>query len=96
MNDIELTFREFYLYIVIGGAIFGALIGLIPLVLAKRRGKPRLGWYALIASIIAGAISGLFALVVVAIFIIVIVRGANAAPATANSASKQDEETASD
>jgi len=68
MNDIELTYREFYLYVIIGGAILGALFGLIPLILGRRRNKARLGLYGFLASIVAGAIAPLFAIVVVAIF----------------------------
>jgi amino acid transporter len=74
MSDIELTYREFYLYIVIGGAILGALFGLVPLILGRRRGKPRLGWYGLIASTVGGAISVLLALIVTGIFSWLIVR----------------------
>jgi len=75
MNDIEFTYREFYLYVIIGGAILGALLGLIPLLLGRRRNKGRLGLYGFIASIIAGAIAPLLSIVVVAIFAWVIVKG---------------------
>jgi MFS family permease len=74
MNDIELTFREFYLYVIIGGAILGALLGIIPLVLGRRRNRARLGWYGFIASIVGGAIAPLLALIVTAIFSWIIVK----------------------
>ena len=75
MNDIELTFREFYLYIVIGGAVIGALFGLVPVILGRRRGKARLGWYGLIASAGAGALAGpLLSIIVTGIFAWVITR----------------------
>lgn len=74
MNEIELTYREFYIYVIIGGAIVGALLGLIPLLLGRRRNKGRLGMYGFIASIVAGAIAPLLAIVVVAIFSWVIVK----------------------
>lgn len=75
MNDIEFTYREFYLYVIIGGAIFGALLGLIPLFLGRRRGQGRMGLYGLVASIVAGAIAPVLSIVVVAIFAWVIVKG---------------------
>ena len=78
MNDIELTYREFYLYVIIGGAILGALFGLIPLILGRRRNKTRLGLYGFLASIVAGALAPLFAIVVVAIFAWVITRDGSA------------------
>lgn len=74
MNDIELTYREFYLYVIIGGAIVGALFGLIPLILGRRRNKARLGMYGFLASIVAGGIAPLLAIVVVAIFSWMIVK----------------------
>ncbi len=74
MNEIELTYRELYLYVIIGGAIVGALLGLIPLILGRRRNKARLGLYGLLASIVAGAIAPLLAIVVVAIFSWLIVK----------------------
>ncbi|HVF29610.1 MAG TPA: hypothetical protein VNA22_01520 [Pyrinomonadaceae bacterium] len=75
MSDIELTYREFYLYIVIGGAVIGALLGIVPLMLGKRRGKSRIGWYGLIASAIAGGLAGpVLSLIVVAIFAVVLLR----------------------
>ena len=75
MDDIALTYREFYLYVVIGGAILGALFGIIPLVLGRRRDKRRLGFYGFLASIIGGAIAPLLAILITAIFSWLIVRG---------------------
>jgi hypothetical protein len=68
MNDVELTYREFYLYVIIGGAILGALLGLIPLILGRRRNKARLGMYGFVASIVAGALAPLLAIIVTAVF----------------------------
>ena len=75
MNEIELTYRQFYLYVMIGGAILGALLGLIPLILGRRRNKGTLGWYGLLASTVGGAIAPLLSVVAVAIFSWLIVRG---------------------
>jgi MFS family permease len=74
MNDIVLTYRELYLYVIIGGAIVGALLGLVPLMLARKRNKGRLGLYGFLASIVAGAIAPLLAIIVAAIFSWLIVR----------------------
>lgn len=74
MNDIALTYREFYLYVIIGGALVGAVLGMIPLILARRRGRPTLGWYGLASSVVAGAFAPLLSLIVVAIFSWLIVR----------------------
>ena len=74
MNDIQMTFREFYIYVIIGGAIFGALLGLIPLILGRRRNKRRLGFYGFLGSIVAGALAPLLAIVVTAIFSWLIVK----------------------
>lgn len=68
MNDIELTYSEFYLYVIVGGAILGALLGLLPLILGRRRNKARLGMYGFVASIVSGAIAPLLSIIVVGIF----------------------------
>ena len=76
MNDIHLTSREFYIYVIIGGALLGALFGLIPLILGRRRNKARLGMYGFLASIAAGAFAPVVAVVVVGVFSWVIVQSA--------------------
>jgi MFS family permease len=89
MDDIALTYREFYVYVLIGGAILGALFGIIPLVLGRRRDKRRLGFYGFLASIAVGAIAPLLAIVVTAIFSWLIVRdkpvGSDSGPDTTSS-----------
>ena len=74
MNDILLSSREFYIYVLIGGAIIGALFGLIPLVLGRRRNKKRLGLYGFLASIPSGALSPLLGAIVAGTFSWLIVR----------------------
>jgi len=74
MSDIQLTIREFYLYIIIGGAILGALFGLVPLLIGRRRGRARLGLYGFIASIVGGAIAPLLGLIVAGIFSWLVIR----------------------
>ena len=74
MNDIELTYRELYLYVMIGGAILGALLGLVPFVLGRRKNKGRLGLYGFLASIVGGALAPLLAIIIAAAFSWIIVR----------------------
>ncbi len=87
MNDIELTYREFYLYVIIGGAILGALFGLIPLILGRRRNKARLGMYGFLASIVSGGIAPLLGIIVAAIFLWLIVKDKSAPANEANGTS---------
>ena len=62
---MQLTYTQFYLYIFIGQIILGILLGLIPFFLGRSRGKAGLGNWGLLASVIAGAISPLGALIAV-------------------------------
>ena len=79
MNDIEMTLSEFSLYVIIGGAILGALVGLVPLILGRRKNRARLGFYGFLASIVTGALTGFFAIITAAIFSWIIAKG-NSAP----------------
>ena len=85
MSDIQLTFRDFYIYVIIIGAILGALLGLVPLLLGRKRGKARLGLYGFIASIVGGAIAPLLALIVSGIFAWLVIREKPAAGNTSSS-----------
>ena len=96
MNDIALTFREFYIYVIIGGAILGALFGLIPVILGRRHGKPALGWYGLVASVVAGALAPLLSIIVVAIFGWLIVRKVPGDAATSPDHSENEDAPASE
>ena len=96
MQDIELTFREFYVYAIIGGAILGALLGLIPLILGRRRNRGRLGLYGIVASTVGGAISPLLSIVVVAIFTWLVVRAKPVRPDSQPEANSGDQDLASD
>lgn len=90
MNEIQITYREFYIYVLIGGAILGALFGLIPLVLGRRRHKGRLGLYGFVASIVAGAIAPLLGIIIATIFSWVIVKGTPAQADSPNSPRSDD------
>jgi hypothetical protein len=80
MNDIQLTYSQFYLYVIIGGALLGALLGLIPLFLGRKKNRSRLGLYGFLGSIIGGAIAPLLAIVVTAIFSWVIAKSTSSQP----------------
>ena len=71
---MQLTYTQFYLYIFIGQIILGILLGLIPFFLGRSRGKAGLGNWGLLASVIAGAISPLGALIALGIFVWLIVK----------------------
>lgn len=66
--------KEDLMYFALIGAGIGLLLGLIPLVIAIRRGKLRFGLLAVVLSTITGAISPLLSLVVVGIFLWLILR----------------------
>ncbi|HMJ07567.1 MAG TPA: hypothetical protein VK468_01095 [Pyrinomonadaceae bacterium] len=74
MEPMQISYREFYFYIMIAGAIIGLVLGLIPLILGRRRGYTRLGVYGLIASTVCGAIAPVISVVIVAVFSWVIVK----------------------
>ena len=74
MNEYFLSYNQLYV-IVLVGVVVGALLGLIPLMLGRKRNRARLGLYGFFASIVAGALSPIVAVVVVAIFSWVIVKG---------------------
>ena len=84
MGDFETTFRGLFIYVVIIGAILGALLGLVPLMLGRKRNRARLGLYGFIASIVGGAIAPLLGLIVAGIFSWLVIREK---PAAGNSSS---------
>lgn len=55
-------------YLAILGAIIGAILGLLALWMAKKRGKTKLGIVALVCCTIAGAVSPILAIIVFFIF----------------------------
>lgn len=90
MNEIALTYREFYLYVILAGALVGALLGLAPLLLGRRKNKARLGKYGFLASIATGAIAPFLALVVAAIFSWLILREDTVSSETGSEPPKED------
>jgi hypothetical protein len=72
-SPLQLT-RQDLMYVAMIGAGIGLILGLIPLVLAIRKGKIKLGLLAIVLSTIGGALSVIVSVVVVAIFIWLILR----------------------
>lgn len=72
-TPIELTKTDL-IYIALIGAGIGLVLGLIPLILAIRKGKLKLGLLAAALSTIGGALSVIISVIVVAIFIWLILR----------------------
>ena len=67
----ELYDKYFY-YLIAGGLVFGAVIGLIPLLFGIRRGNRNLGIVAFIVTLIDSGISPLLGLVTCVIFTVII------------------------
>jgi len=76
MGDIQTNAQQ----IILGGAIFGALIGIIPLLLGILKHKALLGLGGFIVSAIGGAVAGIFlAIPAVILFVWLILRSRPAA-----------------
>ena len=71
---MEISRTQFFIYLIIGQLAFGLLIGLIPFFLGRSRNDSRMGGFGLLASIVAGLLSPLAAIIAVAIFSWLIVR----------------------
>ena len=77
MNEYFVTYNQLWM-IVIVGVVVGALLGLIPLMLGRKRNKARLGQYGFLASTVAGALSPILAVIIVVVFSLMIVKGKSA------------------
>lgn len=68
--------REFYdnyfYYIILGGFVFGLVVGAVPLILGIKKSKRNLGVIAMAVCAITGALSPLLCLIVAAVFTVVI------------------------
>jgi len=72
-NGYQFTKDDLLYYALIFAGV-GLILGLVPLIIAIRRGKLRLGLLAVIFSTIAGAIAPILSLIVIAIFLWLILR----------------------
>ncbi len=76
MGDIQTNAQQ----IILGGAIFGGVIGILPLVLGILKRKALLGLGGMIVSAIGGAVAGIFlAIPTVILFVWLILRNRPAA-----------------
>ena len=77
MNQAEIReFLQANMYYILGAyLVIGVLLGLIPFLVGRRRGKARLGLIALLTTTIVGLLSPLFALISALIFTFVVTRG---------------------
>ena len=71
--------RENFVYITLIAAGIGLLLGLIPLVVALRKGRTRLGLLANLVRTVVGAVNPVLALIAAAIFTWVVMRKSPAA-----------------
>ena len=70
--------RENFVYITLIAAGIGLLLGLIPLVVALRKGRTRLGLLANLVCTLLGAVNPVLALIAAAIFTWVVMRKSSA------------------
>ncbi|MBK7392384.1 MAG: hypothetical protein IPI64_03660 [Chloracidobacterium sp.] len=71
---MELTTTQLYTYVIIGQIIIGILLGLIPFFVGRSRGNARLGKYGFLATLIAGLLSPLAAIIAAVISVWMIVK----------------------
>lgn len=74
MDPININTREAILLLTLVGIVIGFLLGLVPLIYGRMRGKARLGIIGMIVSIIAGAIWSILPLFVMLTFVFLIIR----------------------
>ena len=71
-DQVKELYEKYFYYIIAGGLVFGAVIGLIPLLFGIRRGRRNLGIIAFILTIIDSGISPLLGLITMVIFTVII------------------------
>lgn len=76
MQEITLTSTQYVLLGSAFGAVLGFLFGLIPLIVGIKKGQKKLGLWGLAASTITGMLSGILSLIVIAVFLVVILKNA--------------------
>ncbi len=91
MDDMVFTIRELLLYLMVIGIVIGALLGLIPFLLGRRRGQATLGIYGLLACTVTGAVTPIIALIAAAVFVWIIVKKKKTEGPPAEALSKSEE-----
>lgn len=60
MLDIQLSYKELAFYVTIANIVFALLLGILPLIASIRLNKQKHGVYGLVATLIGGAVLGIF------------------------------------
>lgn len=71
-NQVREIYEKYFYYIIAGSLVFGAIIGLIPLILGIKRARRNLGIIAWITTLIIAGLSPLLGLIVATIFTVII------------------------
>lgn len=74
MEEIRLSASQYILLGAFIGAVLGFLFGLLPYFIGSRRGYRKLGTWGLVASTVSGFVSGVISLIVVAVFLVLILK----------------------
>ncbi len=80
MGLISLTREEIILFILVGIGV-GVVLGLVPLIYGRMKGKTKLGVIGFLTSIVAGAIWSILPLFVMITFVFLIIRKPAVPPA---------------
>ncbi|MBK9214256.1 MAG: hypothetical protein IPM59_01435 [Chloracidobacterium sp.] len=70
-------FDNYFYYIIAGSLIFGALIGLVPLLIGRRRGRRNLGILGFVVTIVDSGISPILGFITAVVFTLVLIFGSN-------------------
>ncbi|MBP9664790.1 MAG: hypothetical protein KBD94_09215 [Pyrinomonadaceae bacterium] len=70
-------FDNYFYFIIAGSVIFGALIGLVPLLIGIRRGRRNLGILGFVVTVIDSGISPILGVITAIVFTLVLVLGSN-------------------
>lgn len=74
MEPIKINTREAILFLTLIGVAVGVLLGLVPLIYGRIKGKARLGIVGFFVSVIAGAVWVILPLFVMLVFVFLIIR----------------------
>ena len=80
MDPIRLNTNEAIVYLTLIGAGIGLILGLVPLIYGRMKGKARLGVIGFGVSMLAGAIWSILPLFVMITFVFLIIRDQNDKP----------------
>lgn len=70
-------FDKYFYHIIAASLIFGALIGLVPLLVGRRRGRRNLGILGFVITIVDSGISPILGVITAVVFTLVLILGSN-------------------